>query len=258
MPIIVINDAMAVIRARLERDLARFSLRNFVNDLNASPHIQIWAWDGAKNKASRQAIYPGYKANRVPAAVSIYEGMMLFKRVLQNTRGISIEVPGYEGDDVIAAIVKQWAGKAPVVINTVDYDLRMLVNEHPTVSCTVDAKPHVDDRHIHLYKCWVGDPSDEIPGVKGFGKGAWEKADKAELRFVTDMVLKQQGMPEQQSLVTLQPKHLNWLAENQDTFRAMYAVTDFLHIPQDVLDRHTVKGVPNLEAVDDMLKEFFL
>jgi len=258
MPIIVVNDAMAVIRARLERDLARFSLRNFVNDLNTSPHIQIWVWDGAKNKASRQAIYPGYKANRVPASVSIYEGMMLFKKVLQNTRGISIEVPGFEGDDVITAIVKQWAGKAPVVINTVDYDLRMLVNEHPTVSCTVDAKPHVDDRHIHLYKAWVGDTSDEVKGVKGFGKGAWETADKDELAMFTRSVVDDTPLNPDWSPQSFDLKHYKWVRENADLFRAMYAVTDFLPIPQDVLDRHTVKGVSNPEVVDDMLKEFFL
>ena len=183
---------------------------------------------------------------------------MLFKKVLQNTRGISVEVPGYEGDDVIAAIVRQWAGKAPIVINTVDYDLRMLVNEHPTVSCTVDAKPHVDDRHIHLYKCWVGDPSDEIPGVKGFGKGAWEKADKDELVEFTDTVVRRLVLAPNWSPKSFAPKHSQWVLENADLFRAMYAVTDFLPLDDATLDRHTIKGVPNLEAVDEMLKEYFL
>lgn len=256
MTVIVINDAMAVLRARLEKDLARFSLNKLVLELNQSPHVQIWVWDGAGNKKKRQEIYPEYKAKRKPAGPSIFEGMMLLKDVLKCTRGISIEVPGYEADDAIAAVTQQYAGKLPVAINTRDFDLRALCALSPMVTCTVEPKPDVPDHMIRLYKTWVGDPSDNISGVKGFGKGAWEKADKAELQSFTDQLLAgnvPDFMPQ-----TIAPKHHNWAVENADTFRAMHTVIGFLEIPQALLDKHTVKGSGSIAEADRLLKEFFL
>ena len=258
MTVVVIHDAMAVLRARMEADLARFSLRKTVNELNASPHINIWVWDGAKNKAKRQEIFPQYKANRIPAAVSIYEGMMLMKEVLTCTRGITVEVPGYEGDDAIAAIVGQYAGKMPIAINTVDFDLRALCALHPSVTCTVRAKPIAPDHLIQFYKTWVGDPSDNIPGVKGFGVKSWTDANKDELIAFTNTVVNDDGLPEQQSVPSVAPKHYNWIAENVEQFRAMWQVIGFLPIPTEVLDRHTIKGVIDNKRVDDLLSSFFL
>lgn len=271
MTAIVINDSMAVLRARLERDLARFSLRSLVEEMNRSPHVQIWVWDGAGNKDKRRKIYPAYKERRKPADPSIYQGMMLMKQVLKLAKGISIEVPGYEADDVIAALARKYAGACPVAINTRDYDLRALCSLHPTVTCTVDAKADVPDSQIQLFKAWVGDPSDNIPGVKGFGKGAWEKADKEELAALSHFALCRKGRPDysmggqwreylaiKNRMATVDQKFVTWIDQNTDLFCAMWNVIGFLPISDEELSRHMVVGHPDAGAVDKLLGEYFL
>lgn len=258
MTTLVLNDAMAVLRARLERDLARFSLTNLVRELNASTDVQIWVWDGANNKAARRAIYPAYKERRKPADPSIYKGMMLLKQVLKHTKGITVEVPGVEADDVIAALAHKYAGSQPIEIRTRDLDLRALCALHPSVKCLVSPKEGVPDDQLRLFKTWVGDPSDNIPGVKGFGKGAWDKADKDELKqFTAHVVTNSWPLPDY-SPRTFDLKFYAWVRDNRDLFKAYWDVIGFLPVHEDTLLNHMVVGSPDMTKVETLLGEYFL
>lgn len=255
MTAVVLHDSLAVLRARLETDLARFSLSQLIEEINASPHLHFYIWDGAFNKQLRRHVFPDYKSGRKMANPSIFQGLMLLKEVLKHTKAISISVDGYEADDVIATLVKRYAHRGiPIAVNTRDYDLRALVNEGPTVKCTVDPKPDVPDSMIHYFKTWVGDPSDSVPGVKGFGITTWKNVPKEKIKMVTHRVLDGLDI----SHCNFPPKPLKWVDENRDLFKAMWTVTDFFTVPEEVLNQNMVVGKPDGQAANAMLKEYFL
>lgn len=252
---VVLHDGMSVVRARLERDMARFSLSAWLSELDASKDLHIWVWDGANNKALRQEIYPPYKANRVPADSSIYEGIRLFRRALEHTTNSQVCVPGYEADDAIAAIIGRYAGALPIHIDTRDYDLRALVTLADNITCEVKAKLNIDDADIRLYKAFVGDPSDNVKGIAGFGNGAWELCSAHSDRLL-DLI---HGPLDDAALEILpQQRHRTWLRENQATLQAMWKVVGFFPIAPDLLDANLIKGVSNSHARSQLLAEYFL
>lgn len=256
MSVIVINDGMAVLRARLERDLARFSIDRLLREIDASPYLQFWVFDGRGNTARRREAYPEYKAKRKGASESIFEGMMLVKEALKLTRGIVTEVPGFEADDVIAMLVNKYrTGSMPIVINTRDFDLRALCSGPGIVQCTVDPKEAVPDHLIPLYKLFVGDPSDNISGVKLFGQKAWDQAEIHELVAIRDAVLSDQPLPPVDSVPA---GRLEWIDQNRDTMKAMHKVIGFYDVPYDLFLKHTVVGAPDEKARAEMLREMFI
>jgi len=137
----------------------------------------------------RHKEYKEYKATRVKQADELYEQFPIVKRVVEAFNIPIYEKEGYEADDVIATLVKDKAvEKIQSVIVTGDLDTLQLVDENTEVytmrkgiadSFTYDVA-EVKRRFDGLtpgqmvdYKALRGDPSDNIPGVKGIGeKGA--------------------------------------------------------------------------------------
>lgn len=255
MQALVLNDGQAYLRKRLERDVSRFSIRGLLSEMDSSPNIHIWVFDGRGNKDERRKIYPDYKAGRKPAHESIWTGIELIREALQHTKAIQIETPGTEADDVIAHLAETYAGKLPIFINTVDYDLRALCALHPTVYCSVDSKEGVPDEKIRLYKTWVGDPSDNIPGVKRFGKGSWANSDINELEAVTEAVLSGLDLPATQ---TIAPISRNWIEENRDLFKAFWSVIGFLPVTDEYVSQNTLVGQSNPSKVNEITGRYWL
>lgn len=252
---ILIHDGMSTVRARLERDMSRFSIRQWLREIDNSKDSHFWVWDGVGNKASRQAIYPGYKANRKPADSTIFEGINLFKKALTHTKAAQITVPNLEADDIIAALAAMMAGGAkPVSIETRDFDLRALTALGDNISCTAKVKPNVSDVDIRVYKTFVGDPSDNVKGVKLFGDTAWGLCNPDTLR---EIVLSP-TVPE--DLLEHLPKDCqrHWVRENFDELKAMWAVTGFLPVSKDLINQNLVVGKSDPQAIDALLKDFFL
>lgn len=119
-------------------------------------------------KAERKAHYPVFAAQ----APKFYDAM----------RDVSVAVaaePRYEADDLIATIVRR-AGDRYVVVSS-DKDLLALVRDDRSVDFydpmkgawigvgDVRSKFGVDPSQLYDYTGLVGDTSDGIPGVPGFG-----------------------------------------------------------------------------------------
>lgn len=257
---IVLHDALSVIRAMLEVAPSRFDIRQFLLKIDHSPDTDIFVWDGAKAKKTRQTIYPNYKAQRKPMGESIFEGLKLVKEAMLQTKAIHVEVGGYEGDDVIAALAKKYGKQHYAVhINTRDYDLRALVTAGPKVTCSVPAKPHVADEHIRLYKATVGDPSDAIPGIKGFGDKSWEAvANKAVLKNMFEHIDRGIRLSVEELSEFMSPASAKWVVENRRDMLAMYVCVGFLPVDPLLIDRATRVGRSDPSARDSKLQEFFL
>lgn len=132
----------------------------------------------------RHKAYKEYKAQRVAAPDELYAQIPRVKELAQ-AFGIPVfEMSGFEADDLIGTISKKVNGEIEKIIVTGDLDTLQLINEHTKVytmsrgisdSMIYDVKA-VKERfglkpeQMIDYKALRGDPSDNIPGVKGIGE----------------------------------------------------------------------------------------
>ncbi len=137
-----------------------------------------------KEPTFRHKEYKEYKATRVKAPDELYEQIPLVKEV---ARAFNIEIfekEGFEADDLIGTIVCRTDHGVEKIILTGDMDTLQLVDADTKVytmsrgvteSATYDEKA-VRERYglapkqMVDYKALRGDPSDNIPGVKGVGE----------------------------------------------------------------------------------------
>ena len=137
--------------------------------------------DGPRSRDIRKAIHSGYKAGRNqgddPVYWEVYNNCMELARYFKHTS--VVKMTAGEADDYIAT----YAMTNDIVISN-DKDLWGLVTKGVTI--LLNASTKVDEqlieqkfkgsaKHILLYKALVGDPSDKIPGKRGFGPAAWAK-----------------------------------------------------------------------------------
>lgn len=137
-----------------------------------------------KGPTFRHKEYEKYKATRVKAPDELYEQIPLVKEVAKVLQIPVFEQEGFEADDLIGTIASQVDGEVEKIIVTGDLDTLQLVNDHVKVytmsrglsdSVVYDAKA-VEARYgltpgqMIDYKALRGDPSDNIPGVRGIGE----------------------------------------------------------------------------------------
>jgi 5'-3' exonuclease len=133
----------------------------------------------------RHVAFPGYKANRAALPEACTAQVPLLRTLLQRI-GIPIfAVPGYEGDDILAAFAERCAARnLPTVIVTGDRDLFQLVRD-PWIRLLytrrgVSNAQLLDERGVQnlvgvLPSRYVdlaalrGDPADNISGIPGIG-----------------------------------------------------------------------------------------
>lgn len=151
------------------------------------PEYVAVTFDKAK-KTFRHEMYTEYKATRVKAPQELYDQIPKIKGLLELFKIPVYELEGYEADDVIGTICHLKSVDRPdieTMIVTGDLDTLQLVDDNTKVysmkrglSDTIiyDDKA-VEERFDGLkpdqmidYKSLRGDPSDNIPGVKGIGE----------------------------------------------------------------------------------------
>ncbi len=144
-------------------------------------------FDKAK-KTFRHEKFEEYKAGRAKTPDEFYEQLPIVKEVLHAFHIPIYEQDGYEADDLIGTIAREnTKEKIDTVIVTGDKDAFQLINDHTTVhtlrkgiadTVTYDEHAFVErygftPKQMIDFKAIAGDPSDNIPGVKGIGeKGA--------------------------------------------------------------------------------------
>lgn len=156
-----------------------------LEQFNLAPIDAILVFEGMHSKQKRRAVDPGYKEGDEKAADNYVEfeklrGMM---RSLWKGLGATLMQQDYvEGDDVLAYLARE--AEQDLVIATGDGDLTILhgTNEHGSKIIVrrghdpLGQHPYGpwDRKLITLYKALVGDTSDKIRGVEGFGKKSFE------------------------------------------------------------------------------------
>ena len=137
-----------------------------------------------KEPTYRHTIFPDYKANRSAPDEEFLVQIPEFKKIISAFDIPMFELPGYESDDLLGALAKQFSSqKLLTYIMSGDLDLLQLVNDYTHI---VTNKKGVSNYVIYNYeqvferfelvpdqiidfKALKGDASDNIPGVKGVG-----------------------------------------------------------------------------------------
>jgi DNA polymerase-1 len=158
------------------------ALLKALKDIKPS-HVAV-AFD-MKGPTFRDDIYDQYKATRVKAAQELYDQIPLAHELVAAFGFPVVEHKGVEADDVIGTLSHRLAKeKAHVVILTGDMDTMQLVSKNVSVYSLrkglndtvlytpkdVEARYGFGPEDIIDYKALRGDPSDNIPGVKGVGE----------------------------------------------------------------------------------------
>lgn len=158
----------------------------FKNIEEETPDYLCVAFD-VKEKTFRHKLYDRYKAQRKPAPEDFLVQLPLIKEVLSDMGIVCLESPGYEADDIIGTVSGVCESEGiECIILTGDKDdlqlasentkIKLVVTRLGTTSVTVynsDAvmeKYSVTPKEFIEVKGLMGDPSDNIPGVKGIGE----------------------------------------------------------------------------------------
>src|SRR5919202_1057267 len=143
-------------------------------------------WDGGM-PAFRVEIFPEYKANRSSMPEELRVQLDHLDEILESMNIPAIRAEGFEADDALATLSRRVPDGVELYIVTGDQDAMQLVDGRVKVLRTTrgvsETKAYgrdeviedygVTPEQIPDYKALVGDPSDNIPGVRGIGpKGA--------------------------------------------------------------------------------------
>ena len=155
-----------------------FKLLRDLDDSERPSHLAV-IFDAGK-KTFRNDIYPDYKAHRPPAPDDLIPQFKIIHDAVEAFNLPSIQLAGYEADDIIATYAKQAENDgSKVTIVSTDKDLMQLVSEDVTMLDTmknrhigideVTEKFGLGPEKVIEIQALAGDSADNIPGVPGIG-----------------------------------------------------------------------------------------
>jgi DNA polymerase-1 len=128
----------------------------------------------------RSEVYKEYKANRPAMPENLAAQIPYIKRIIEGFRIATLELDGYEADDLIGTVAKGVESEVDVVIITGDKDILQLVDERIQVYDTMKEKRYGIQEVIERFGVrpdqvvdvmgLAGDAIDNIPGVPGIGE----------------------------------------------------------------------------------------
>lgn len=155
-----------------------FKLLRDQNDDNRPTHFAV-IFD-ASGPTFRSDIYPEYKMNRSETPEDLIPQFPLTRKATEAFGAASIEMTGFEADDLIATYARHAEAKdARVTIISSDKDLMQLISDKITMLDTmknksmsfaeVEAKFGVGPDKVIDIQSLAGDSVDNVPGVPGIG-----------------------------------------------------------------------------------------
>lgn len=211
------------------------SIVSTCSQLNSTPIKTIFVEEGLNSKARRLMISREYKAERGKRPMSQYTEFNKLKNqlkeALRSVGAIFLSQDNVESDDVIAWIAKHIEEDITIVSNDNDLSALQGTNAQGAKISTfiggvlnTNKYGMFDAKHITVYKALVGDSSDSISGIKGFGPAAFIKFYKEFGDAGLDVL---DGMGKLESLDSLaleaeQNSMIKRLFDNQDDFIKSY------------------------------------
>jgi hypothetical protein len=118
--------------------------------------------------------------------------------------------------------------------------------------------PNCEPHHIPLYKALVGDSSDNIAGVTGFGEKSWNALTPPARKLLLRAIEEDSEELVHQLELPTRPRNLLLDPANRAEARLAMSITRFIPVPEPELDKGIRQGVLNRHAADQLLRKFFL
>ena len=149
-----------------------------------APRYAVAAFD-PPGETFRHQRFAAYKAQRPETPPDLVQQYGLVREVVDVCGLPSVVTPGYEADDVIAALAVRAAAQGlQVLVVSLDRDVLQLIGEHVRVlspgrgeqdailfdAAEVERRYGYRPEQVPDAKGLIGDPSDNLPGVPGIGK----------------------------------------------------------------------------------------
>lgn len=159
-------------------------IKHFATAISAfKPTHAAVCWDMG-SKTFRTEMFDSYKANRPEAPIELLPQFDLVKEVVEALDVPNIGLSGFEADDCIGTIARTASEVDSVSILTGDKDILQLIDDRTSVillqkgygnyvvhnrETLYEEKGIWPEQMIDL-KAFMGDPSDNYPGVRGIGE----------------------------------------------------------------------------------------
>lgn len=249
----------------------------------------IVVFDGKGGSVRRRKIYPDYKGNRINKTKlnrhEEFEGLVdeaesmkrQFHRLVEYMDALPItliSIDNIEADDTIAYIAKQYYEFKPqeqVTIVSTDRDFLQLVNNNIRVWSPIKKKlytPEVLEKELGikaenylLYRMFLGDPSDNIPGINSVGLKTLKSRfpEICERKVSAEEILK-----EARTRINEDKKPLKvWteIANNEPNLRRNYALMQLHDVDIPGHDKLTITAIldrPMQKLNINVFKKLFL
>jgi 5'-3' exonuclease len=233
-------------------------VRSLYNDLSTNNDLTVLVWDGYNGNERRKALYPEYKGNRPEKGEDVYAIFKLFQELMEHTTVMQIKVPTWEADDVIFTLAKFFSsqGDDNIIVNTNDADYLQFA-DLPGVSLPCVTKWAWDSHLIITYKALVGDTSDNIGGMQGFGEGAWNQ-----MRTYHDVMMEALSTNNWDLWNTIPfPKYCQKHCCNRDNFDRsvmFYKVITMQDVPIEEIMANQKMGTKNPLMVEQIFSRYML
>ena len=227
------------------------ALYGFIRSVNKikkefSPKYIIAVFDGPKNTESRKALYSEYKMNRKKAPDDLYPQFELAYNYCRMAGISALCIEGVEADDTMASIATLFKDEKKVFLCTSDKDLMQLVDDNTFVlnahrenqifdSKKVEEKFGVKPKQLLDYLSIVGDASDNIPGVMGFGPKTTTTLLK-EFSTLDNIYENLEKIPSKKKEILLQEKQNAYLSKQLATLNLEVEIpkeNDFYELKQE-------------------------
>lgn len=201
----------------------------FKNCEDIKPDYLMVAFDSKTGANTRKEMYDGYKKSRHGMPEELAEQMPEIKEILDDMGVTHIELPDFEGDDIIGTTAKKFASDdVEVWLLSGDRDLFQLLQKNikiliPRTKMGKTETDIYDEKKLKEeygltpsgmieLKALMGDSSDEIPGAPGVGP---KTATKLLQKFGTiKKIYKAIDLPE--NAADFKPKVKQSLLENKE------------------------------------------
>jgi DNA polymerase-1 len=235
------------------------TLHEIITKYNATHAAVVYDAPGQTDRAVEHSFY---KANREASPEEIVASIPYIKAIVKGMNIPTIELAGYEADDLIGTLAKKAARKGySVYMVTPDKDFAQLVEEHIYIHKPpymgkgheilnlqdILAKWEIDrpEQVIDILGMW-GDAIDNIPGIPGVG-------EKTAKKFIKDYG-SMEGLYEHVSELKGKMQE-NIIAFKEQAFISKQLATIILDAPVDFDEKEFEVDPPNAEKLTPIFNE---
>ncbi len=237
---------------------ALFAFVNMIEKILEEDYSHILITFDTSKPTRRHLAYDGYKAGREKMPDEMRVQTPLIHEYLKHKNIKTLAIDGFEADDIIGTFAKEAEKDMKVDIYSSDRDLLQLISDNVTVKLIKRGLSDVEAVTPELYfeqfgishkyivdlKGLMGDPSDNIPGVKGVG-------EKTAIKLIKEYGSLESIMAQKENIKGKLGENLRNEEENA------YLSYDLARIDLDVPVEMSIDEVKKTSTDEDSLIDFY-